>query len=434
MKDVSRNVSKVIFCICLPIVLCSIGAKAPELSKGVAEAHARIVAAEDRRALEAYDKRNVEITPWAEDTVPANTENAALLYYQACILVPEPDNATKQGLYAGAEPTIHTRTYLGHCLPVIEMVEIASRIPACVWALSPEDRSNWSPLRQKIGLIRNILLVDAQTLAVDGHYRLALERCLTVRRIARHVADDPELLMGTGIDALSLHTINNVLDIMPPDAETLTWFRGQFAVVPGPRLSYAKALLKIVKIQLDAMKMDLDRLAALRNVAVMKAEGERAKEDIPNLTDEQFQLRSRDGLARLTDSILRILDSEATHEQKLAQMKELVDQKMADQATDPIVKGFISAFNIRGQIELGYTRGIIEHEARVNGTKAAVEVYLILAQTGKLPEKLPDYLPKDPFTGRDFEYDITNEGFTLSCEGNEYQFHKGVTLDFKIRR
>jgi hypothetical protein len=36
-----------------------------------------------------------------------------------------------------------------------------------------------------------------------------------------------------------------------------------------------------------------------------------------------------------------------------------------------------------------------------------------------LPETLPDYLPKDPFSGQDFEYEITEKGFVLRCRAKD---------------
>ena len=114
-------------------------ANATELSRRSAAARARIEAAENRRALEAYEKRNAEITPYVESTVPANTDNAALLYYQTCLFVPEPNAAIKYEIRPNAGPTTEIRTYLGHCLPVIEMLETASRIPGCTWGGWPES-------------------------------------------------------------------------------------------------------------------------------------------------------------------------------------------------------------------------------------------------------------------------------------------------------
>jgi hypothetical protein len=410
------------------------GTQASDLSKQIAAARARLVAGKNQRALEAYEKRNAEVTPWVEGAVPVNTYNAALLYYQASLFVPEPNADIRYKIRPNATPTTEIRTYLGRCLPVIEMLETASRIPGCTWGVWSEGGLSQMPWTRKIGFMKDILLLDATTLAFDGHYRVALEQCLTVRRIARHISDDPVLSSyGLAFDGRALYTIRILLGMMPPDANILTWLRGQFAVVPGPRLSYAKSLWKVVKIQLDAMKTYPERIDGFKNIAAMKVEGEQAKENIRNLTDEQFISRAREGLAAFADSIFRILDSEATCNQKLAQIDSFIDETMGDDATDPILEGIISGLNLKGQIDLGYMRGFAHHKARVNATKAAVEIYLVLAKTGKLPDKLPDYLPKDPFIGRDFLYEITDEGFTLRCEGNKFLASKGITLEFRVR-
>ena len=77
---------------------------------------------------------------------------------------------------------------------------------------------------------------------------------------------------------------------------------------------------------------------------------------------------------------------------------------------------------------------LIGHQAHTNGIKAAVEVYLTLAKTERLPEKLPDFLPKDPFTGRDFVYETTDEGFALRCQGEEFLRRKNRFLEFKVKK
>ena len=64
------------------------------------------------------------------------------------------------------------------------------------------------PWPRKIGFVKDVLLLDATTLAVDGQYRVAFERCLTVRRIARHLSGDPELFsFGRGLDGKAFYTI-----------------------------------------------------------------------------------------------------------------------------------------------------------------------------------------------------------------------------------
>lgn len=93
---------------------------------------------ENRRALEAYEKRNAEITPSAEEIAEPNPDNAALLYYQAFLLQPEFDKAIDDKMnkiFGGEIADREVRTYLGHCLSMIHLAEIASRIPQCTWGL-----------------------------------------------------------------------------------------------------------------------------------------------------------------------------------------------------------------------------------------------------------------------------------------------------------
>ena len=62
-----------------------------------------------------------------------------------------------------------------------------------------------------------------------------------------------------------------------------------------------------------------------------------------------------------------------------------------------------------------YVRGI----ANFNATRVALEIYLVKAETGQLPEVLPSNLPKDPFSSQDFEYETTSQGFVLRCREEE---------------
>ena len=409
------------------------GEKAPAWSKGAEAYSRRLTATKNRLALEAYEKRNAEIAPWPKGSVPANTNNAALLYYQACLFVPEPDEALKYKIRPNAGPTPEIKTYLGKCLPVIEMVETASRIPDCNWAVWPGSGSDWAPSR-KLWLLANVLLLDATTLAVSGQYRVALERCLTVRRIDRHFGNDPELFWREGMfETQALYTIKILLGMMPADAEILTWFRDELGQLSGSGPSFAKTWDGRVKIQLDAMRTNPDHLLGLKETAIRMAKGEQAKQNIQKLTDEQFRSRAAGAIAQFTDLLLQIVGGNATYDNKLSKMHELCGELMADESTDPIAKAFIgvSGMNMGNQID-GIYNHHVEQEARVNGTNAAVEIYFVLAMAGKLPQELPANPPKDPFTGKDFGYEITDEGFALRCAGEEFKKRKKSLLEFRV--
>ena len=411
----------------------------PEIPEIVKLQQSARAAAKERRAEEAYKKRNVEVPPWTEDSTPPNQDNAALLYYQAFLLRPDPNMATNEKIHAvlfGAEPDRQIRTYLGHCLPMIQLAEVASRIPQCTWGVwhwpGPEfsERALW----MEVACFRNIFAVDARTLAADGHYSAALERCLTLRRLARHLSNDSKLdLYSRSPDSMALRTAQHVLGIMPPNAEVLTWFRGQLAVVEGPPLSYPKILQANFKAYLNYVQTNPGPLRYMRKQLVEKAENEQAKENARNLTDEQILSRARKPFPRFFDSIFRIVDSEITYEQKCAQIQRLIDKLKEEEGTDPLVAYIINNSDIDVILRRQY-RYYVGHQAHINGVKAAVEVYLVIAKTGQLPKTLPDGLPKDPFTGRDFVYEITDEGFALRCQGEEFLERKYRLLEFKVRK
>ncbi len=403
----------------------------------------RVVAtAKERRAYEAYEKRDTEVTPWLENAELPNPDNAALLYYQAFLLRPNIDKTTSQKIQdvlRGAEADREIRTYLGHCLPMIQAAEIASRIPQCTWGIgySSGTRFDGKDLLSEVNSLNRILVADARILAADGHYRAALEHCLTIRRLARHLSDSNVsgiMLLSWSVDQTALRTAKHILGVMPPNADILSWFRGQLALIQGVPLSLAKTLQANLKSYLYHMRTHPNFfLARTRDLLVQWAEDEQDKENARKLTYEQILSLFGEGHLRFFDSVFRIADSEMTYEQKCAQMQRLVDELEEGDSTDKLVNSFLplSATNPLANGKYPFQVG---HVARINGIKVALEVYLNVAKTGKLPEKLPDHLPKDPFTGRDFVYEITDEGFALRCQGEDFQGRGKQVLEFKVKK
>jgi hypothetical protein len=394
-------------------------------------------AGEDRRAEKRYAKRNAEIVPYVEVSAPPNPDNAALLYYQAFLLRPEPNESVfyKMNMIFGDEVADReVRTYLGYCLPMINLAEIASRIPQCSWGLWNGSEIGFSmiDLRSNTGHLRNILSVDARTLTVDGHYYVALERCLTLIRLSRHLSGDSGLCkISLEPEFSAMRAIQYILGVMPPDVETLTWFRGQLTNMQDVQSNYIRMLQNDFKSTLSYMQSDPNLLGKLKNQLLEKAEDEQAKEVVRNLTDEQIINHVRETYSAYLNSIFQVLDSDMLYEQRYAQMKSLTDKFREKYINDPVIEIVIKGTHIDYMIDTIYPIEI-GHMALTNGIKAAVEIYLILSKTGKLPEKLPTYLPKDPFTSRDFVYEITDQGFALHSQGEE--FLNNQFLEFKVKK
>ena len=72
-------------------------------------------------------------------------------------------------------------------------------------------------------------------------------------------------------------------------------------------------------------------------------------------------------------------------------------------------------------------------DACANATKAGVEICLQRAETGRFPEVLPEGLPKDPFSGQDFQYERTRTGFILRCRGKDLSKDKTYEYTFPVK-
>ena len=69
-----------------------------------------------------------------------------------------------------------------------------------------------------------------------------------------------------------------------------------------------------------------------------------------------------------------------------------------------------------------------------NAIKAAIEIYIIKAKTGKLPDALPAGLPPDLFSGKDFAYEKTKDGFILRCQGKDLGKDEFYQYEFKVKK
>jgi hypothetical protein len=482
---------------------------------------------EDRKALEAYEKRNAEITHLAEDIGQPNQGNAALLYYQAFLLLPELDHvidAKLSKVRRGIEyPDRQVRTFLGRCLPAIEIYETASRMPQCIWGVLPDNQRNLASLRRKLVNLSFVLLVDARTLAADSKYHAALEQCLTVRRFVRHLSEDLELCRySKSCDRMTLSTVRNILGEMPPDADVLAWFQGQLAMFQEATTFLERTLQRYLKAKMDMVQSY--SIASLRGMLLKTATDEQVRQNIRDLTDEQIRDQAIETVQGPFGSVFAILHSDKSAEQKHAEMQELANhtvktnipklqimlttihndelgkdilglivgigpemteeqmlskmQKIIDKRVAPDAIQLLMKFSnaLGREIDLGFladsemtdeqrlaemqkvlyelgeafridrTFGLpwhlidglfesqVRHTAQINSIKVAVEVYLVMAKTEQLPKELPDYLPKEPYTGRDFLYEITDEGFALRCRDAEFLRRKNKWLEFKVKK
>jgi hypothetical protein len=275
-------------------------------------------------------------------TLPPDPDNAALLYYQAFLLRPEPDEDTYWSIkevVSGGEPDEKLREYLNlrDCRKTIELAETAAQLLQCNWGIRFSHGLGVTlPQLKHFRPLGFLLYADARVLVMDGDYRAALGRCLTIRRIAGHVGDDTMVnyAVSVGIDRSSLRYIQNVLGSMSPDIDILVWLRSQLATVQGAVLSPAKALAMDLELILQSWRTDPDDLLWFREQLIENDEGNNA-EYVWNLTDEELLALIAEPYADFLDYALGVIDSEMQYEEKYTELQRLIDELTEEYSNVP---------------------------------------------------------------------------------------------------
>lgn len=382
---------------------------------------------EDRLAEETYRLEGAEVVPWSQEIGLPSTGNAALLYYQAFLLRPQPDDATSGQINAVLKrglPNDLIRTYLGKCRKMIHTVEIASQSPHCEWAIRYLDTNGFSlaALAGEVRQLAFVLSLDARTLGVDGHFEAAFARCLTIRRLAGHVGTDTLIahLVALSIDTVACQTMQYVLSCTPPDADLLLNVRGRLAALPDMSQSFRQAAQADLNLMLESVKNDKAAIDHLRRQWAEAAENQQAEYDALRLTDEEVLATAKESSERVLNSVFQVMDSEMPYDQKYAE----IDRRMTDASRRPgmLVGVTTQMWNLGVRDQAGY-----------NALKTALEIYLIQVQTGQLPEALPANGPRDPFSGQAFEYKVTAEGFVLRCRARDLYENRIWEYEFTVR-
>jgi hypothetical protein len=267
-----------------------------------------------------------------------------------------------------------------------------------------------------------VLAVDARTLGADGRYDAAFARCLTMCRMARHVGDDTMFayLVFRTIDEMASRAMQHVLGLVPSDAETFLRLRGQIAVLPGSSQSFKPAAQADLNLQLERLRHKTLFIDSVRQELADVAESRQTKDEILRLTNDEILALIRESSERFLHGLFQIMDSDMPYEQKYA---EIDGQLTAARLQPSVITGVtLERWNL-----------LVRDTAMYNALVVALDVYMIRAQTGRLPETLPAYARQDPFSGQTFEYEITTGGFVLRCRVKDLYQNRIWQYEFNAR-
>jgi len=384
--------------------------------------------------------------------LPPDPNNAALVYYQAFLICPEPPErplaepieikpprmpAAKdlqppevppittecalQQVEIGGEPDELVRRYLWACRGAIILAQRAAQIPACDWGICYSEGSGPLHLSQA-KLLAQVLCADAYVLAADGKIREAIERCMTASRIAEHTYDTDfhSYSAATVITRRVQECLTQILGSVSTDAETIVSLRSRLA--PFLRLfrSPVRALMVSFESAIQMVRRDGKTLADVRR-CLAEATPEISEQADHELTDEALLARLREPYMEFFESARRVIASQMPYNETRAEIQTLIVELERTVKSDPVANQVRLSRRRWERLMRWAERVSVVHNlqslttARLNALDAALAVYLIEAQAGQLPETFPDGLPGDPFSGEDFEYQVTDEGFSLRC-------------------
>jgi len=366
---------------------------------------------------------------------PPDPDNAALLYYQAYLMYPQPDNATRdmvdQLATGKMAPNEQIKQYIKSCRATIDYATAAADMQHCNWGLrySKGFSASFPHLAQARDLSR-LIIAEARIRAAEGAYRQGFDDCLTVLKLSQHIGDETiiSFLVSIAVGGRANNCITDILGNMPADLETLTWLKSQLAQMPTRVLS-VKAALKTEK-ETALKTAQLENMDELIEALEPGANKEAALKKIAELGGEAFLEKNRDYYAKYMDSLQATLDSAMPYTRIYEELKKLSDKPGKDAVEDP---GATLTAALAPALSKVYGNEV-RAKTHSNAIKAAVEIYILKATTGKLPGGLPVGLPKDLFSGQDFGYEKKSGGFVLHCLGKDLDKNETHSYEFGVSK
>ena len=360
--------------------------------------------------------------------IPPDPDNAALLYYQGFLTLAQLSDEARDriGDVARGEtaPDDQVREDIGKCVGAIEFAEAAAQVPACNWGVRySQGFDALMPQMAQMRFMTFVLVADARVRAADGDYRGSLERCLMTETFARHIGDDTFIsyLVSISVRGLEYKCMQEIVGRAAGDAVLLQWLKDELATSDIVTVSLVRPLKIEIEIVNDLMRMDnVEKLAR-----VLADSDEKKAAEIVRAADEKTLERARRIYTERMNSALTILSTSMPYEQAHSRLKQLPDGFDPNDPASMTARAFVPALD---KILSQKTAT----ETHTNAIKAAIEMLLSRAKTGQLPDALPSGLPKDAFSGQDFEYEKTKEGFVLRCRAKDLDKDEVHQYEFKV--
>jgi hypothetical protein len=315
---------------------------------------------------------------------------------------------------------------------VIELAVAAAEIPNCDWGLDYSKGLSLNiPYLDQCRPLAQIVLADAQIFASKGDYKQALSRCLSIQKMGHHVSQGELMcyVIGAGIVKwVADKCTRNVLGDMPEDLKTLHWFKNQLVETESRAFSFETC------VENELKKLGIYMRKEIAEKTIEPDFYTWAEEKLPKPVAEFAKEAPEEFFARnekyWNDYTVRLKAAlELPYADGYTSLSQLHEQIQQDANNPNAAMTALLASNW----PLAFT---IQTNTRTssNAVGAAIDIYIIKATTGRLPDELPAGLPKDLLSGKDFEYERKDDGFVLRCRGKDLLRDKIHEYEFKVKK
>lgn len=358
-------------------------------------------------------------------------DNAAVLYYRASLIYDANDammDKVTEFIKGKADIDDEIREYVEQNRYAIKYFVDAGDAPNCDWGLDYSEgielqMPQFSPLRT----LAKIVMAQTKITTESADYNRALDLCSSVHKAGSHIAGGGLLishLVGISLNGTANQCIVDILPHISDNPEILIRLRGQVFEVSGKFPSITASLNRDMSV--CGQDMCKERVNYILDTSGDFIPKEKAQ--IIRRADEEFFKANKEYFLDHQAALLSAI--ELPYPQSYEQLVRLGEKLNRDSKNNPnaiLTNLFVPAIDRILCLD-------IRSKTHFNAIKAAIEIYLIKAKTGKLPDALPAGLPGDLFSGKSFKYEKNADGFILSCQGKDLSKDEIYKYEFKVKK
>lgn len=358
-------------------------------------------------------------------------DNAAVLYYRASLNY-NVNDTMKDKLSELIKGDIgideEIKDYVQSNKIWIKQFVDAGEAPHCDWGI--DYSQGLATLMPPFAPLRNmakIVLAQAKITAESKDYKKSLDLCLSVHKAGNHIADGGLLishLVGISLNGTANQCIMDILPHISNNPEILIWLRGQVFDVSGKVPQMKTALNKDIRIfAQDIRKEKADYVLQLAGDNIPKEQAQ-----IIRQANETFFKANKEYLMEHLASLLTAID--LPYPQSYEQLVKLGERPGGEIKKNPhAIMTACLAPAVHKVVCMD-----LKARTHFNALKTALHLYVMKARVGRLPDALPEGMPKDLFSGKNFEYERTKDGFILRSQGKDLAKNKIYEYEFKVKK